>query len=124
MVVNKEKTLPGPDGVYYNPKSIENQEFVMSSAASTIQVSGLARGTLDALRAQAEAAGVPAEVYARQLLEEGISLEEEARTMTFDKLFSPVQKRFRKSGMEEKELDKLVDSARARHHGRVSRNKA
>ena len=56
----------------------------MSSAASTIQVSGLPKEKLHALRAQAKAAGLTAEVYARQLIEEAVYLEQQARTRAFD----------------------------------------
>ncbi len=95
----------------------------MSSATSTIQVSGLARTKLDALRSQAKAAGVTAEVYAKQLIEEGVALEQQARSKTFDALYGPAQERFRKSGMKEEVLDELVDAARTRHHRRTTRKK-
>jgi hypothetical protein len=90
-------------------------------AASTIQISGLGKGKLAALRAQAKARGMSAERYARQLIEEGISLERQARSTTFDELFAPVQARFREGGMSEDELDRLVDAARTRHRRRTSR---
>lgn len=96
----------------------------MSSASSTIKLSGLAKGKLLALRAQAKAVGMTAEAYAERLIEEGISLEQEARTTTFDELFAPIQDCFRKSGMTECQLDAIVDRARTRHHGRVSGKKA
>jgi hypothetical protein len=90
----------------------------MSSASSTIQVTGIARKKLHALRSQAKAAGVTAEIYAKQLIEEGVSLEQQARSRTFDELYAPAQERFRKSGMKEDELNTLVDAARARHNRR------
>ena len=64
-----------------------------------------------------------AEGYAKQLIEQGISLEQQARSKTFGQLYAPVQEQFRKSQMKEDELDKLVDRARTRHH-RISRKKA
>lgn len=63
-----------------------------------------------------------AEGYAKQLIEQGISLEQQARSKTFGQLYAPVQEQFRKSGMNEDELDKVVESARSRHH-RNSRKK-
>ena len=93
----------------------------MASSSSKIQVSGLGKGKMAALRAQARTLGMSAEGYARQLIEEGILLEREARSTTFDELFAPVQARFRKSDMSEEELDKLVDAARKRHHRRTLR---
>jgi len=89
--------------------------------SSTIQVSGLGKGKLAVLRAQAKALGMTAEGYARQLIEEGILLERKARSTTFDELFAPVQARFRANGMSETDLDSLVDAARTRHHRRTSR---
>lgn len=96
----------------------------MSFASSkiTVQLSGLPREKLHALRSQAKAAGMTADAYARQLIEEAVSLEQEARTTTLDALFAPVQKRFRESGMTESELDDLVDAARRRHHRGTSKS--
>lgn len=92
----------------------------MSLRTSTIHVAGLGKQKLAALRNQAKTLGMSAEVYAKQLIEEGISLELQARTKTFDELFGPVQSRFRKSRMSEAELDKLVNGARTRRHRRTS----
>jgi len=94
------------------------------ATSSTIQVTGLPRGELAALRSHAKALGMTAEVYARQLIEAGLALERKARTTSFDELFAPAQERFRDSGMTEEELDALVDAARSRHHRRVSRKTA
>ena len=96
----------------------------MHASASTIRVSGLPKAKLAALREQASTLGMTAENYARHLIEDGISLDIQARTKTFDELFAPVQARFRRSGMTEAELDKLVDAARPRHRRRVPRKKA
>ena len=91
----------------------------MATSSSTIQVCGLGKGKLATLRAQAKTLGMSPEVYAKQLIEDGISLEQKARTTTFDELFAPAQARFRESGMSDEELDKLVDAARSRHHRRT-----
>jgi len=93
----------------------------MASSSSTIQISGLGKGKIAVLRAQAKTLGMSTERYAKQLIEDGISLERKARSMSFDELYAPVQARFRKSGLTEEELDKLVDSARTRHHRRTAR---
>jgi hypothetical protein len=82
---------------------------------------GAWQAKLAALRAQEKALGMSAEGYARQLIEDGIALDRQAGETTFDELFAPVQRRFKKSGMSEAELDKLVDAARTRHHKRASR---
>jgi hypothetical protein len=95
----------------------------MASTISAIRVSGLGKSKLAALRAQAKKLGLSAEGYAKQLIEDGLSLQQQARTRTFDELFAPVQTRFQNSGMSEEDLDSLVDAARARHHERSSSKK-
>jgi hypothetical protein len=88
----------------------------MTAASSTIHISGLPKTVLIALRTQAKAAGITPSDYAKQLIEEAVSVERLARTKTFDELYAPAQERFRKSGMTEEELDGLFDGARTRHH--------
>jgi len=94
----------------------------MAATASVIQVSGLKKEKMAMLRQQAKALGMNIEGYARHLIEEGISLERNARTKTFDELFAPVQARFRESGMSEEDLDRLVNAARSRR-GQGTRRK-
>jgi len=94
----------------------------MATIAATIQVSGLSKQKLAALREQAKALGMSAEGYATHLIEEGIALERLARTKTFDELYGPAQARFRKSGMSEDDLDHLVARARSRR-ARTSRKR-
>jgi hypothetical protein len=93
------------------------QYFIdMPSSASAIQLSGLGKAEVAALRKRAKTLGLTPETYAAQLVRDGLELDRLARTMTFDELFAPVQARFRESGMTEEELDGLVDAARTRHH--------
>jgi hypothetical protein len=96
----------------------------MSSASSTLHISGLAKDKLRTLRAHAKEAGLTPEKYAKHLIEEAISIERRARTTTIDELFAPVQKQFHESGMTEEELDKLIDSARPKHNRRTPRRKS
>ena len=87
----------------------------MATAISSVRISGLGREKLAALREQAKTFGLSAQAYALQLIEGGISLEQQARTKTFDELYAPVQSRFDQSGMNEADLDQLVTRARLRH---------
>jgi len=96
----------------------------MSSASSILHISGIAKAKLRALRAKAKEAGMTPEKYAKRLIEESISIEDRARTTTFDELFAPVREQFRKSGMTEDEFDELVDAARTEHHKRVAKRKS
>ncbi|WP_428940254.1 hypothetical protein [Fontivita pretiosa] len=90
---------------------------------STLQITGLARQKVAALRRHAQSLGMTAERYARELIERGLSLERLARSSSFEELFAAVQARFRTSGITEQDLDKLVDRARTRHHRRSSRKR-
>ncbi len=93
------------------------------AAASPIQVSGLAKAELAALRKQAQARGLSPQRYARLLIEHGLALDRRAKHTGFDELFAPVQARFRNSRMSEAELDGLVDAARTRHRRRSAGKK-
>ncbi|HSV14868.1 MAG TPA: hypothetical protein VLI90_11450 [Tepidisphaeraceae bacterium] len=92
----------------------------MSSLASTIRISGLGKDKLTRLRAQAKACGVTAGRYAKQLIEDGLSLDQQARSTTFDELMAPVRSGFRSSGMSQPKLAALVDRARTQHRVRFS----
>src|SRR5205823_3609374 len=95
----------------------------MNTNSSTIEVAGLDQANMAKLRRRARSLGISAETYARQLIEAGLLLEHRARSEAFDVLFAGVRKAFRKSGMQEQELDQLVDEARTRHHQRNSRKR-
>jgi hypothetical protein len=90
----------------------------MSQAALTLQVTGLAKAKLAKLRQLAKQSGLTAETFAKQLIEDGLSLQQKARTTPFDELLAPVRSQFKRCGMSEAELDKIVDAARTRHHER------
>jgi hypothetical protein len=90
----------------------------MSNTASTLEVSGLAKTQLAKLRQIAKRAGLSPESLAKELIEDGLDLRERARANSFDELLAPLRSEFRKSGMTEAELDKVVDAARTRHHKR------
>jgi hypothetical protein len=83
----------------------------------------LGKAELAALRRGAKSLGMSPEDFARQLIEAGLLLEQRARTESFDQLFAGVRRDFRKSGMKEQELNRLVDGARFRHQQRSSRKK-
>jgi hypothetical protein len=51
--------------------------------------------------------------YAKELIEEGLDLEREARSKSFDEILAPLRESAGK--VDEGELDGLVDRARARH---------
>lgn len=75
------------------------------------------------LRAKAQRLGLTPERYVKHLVEEYLSLDREARETTFDELMAPTREEFRRSGVTEAQLDKLVDRARKRHHKRLQQRR-
>ncbi|HEY2588619.1 MAG TPA: hypothetical protein VGI81_22950 [Tepidisphaeraceae bacterium] len=55
------------------------------------------------------------EDYARQLIEDGLSLEREAESMTIAEIMAPVRKAA--GAVDEAEIVRLVEAARNDHHG-------
>ena len=96
----------------------------MISAPSTLHVTGLAKEKLHAPACKQRLAGMPLRFMRGGSSKREFPSSSEPRTLTFDDLFAPAQERFRKSGMTEQELDKLVNVARTRHNRRTSRKKA
>jgi len=93
----------------------------MSNTESTLEVSGLAKTQLAKLRQFAKRVGLSPESFAKELIEDGLDIRERARSTSFDELLAPLRSEFKKSGMTEAELDKVVDAARTRHHKRSKR---
>ena len=52
--------------------------------------------------------------YVRQLIDEDLALDQKARATTFAELMGPGR------DVDERELDRLVDEARTRHHRRAA----
>ena len=91
----------------------------MPTTMTPLQVPGLGSRRLAELTAQASSLGMTPQRYARELIEEGLAMEREARTKSFDEILVPLR---RSAGeIDEAELDRLVDRARTRHHERLTR---
>jgi hypothetical protein len=95
----------------------------MSIASSTIQVSGLPRQTLAAMKTHAKAEGLSVEGYVKELIETEISITEMARTKSVDEVFAPIQRQFREGGMSEDDLGQLFDAARGEYRNRTTKKK-
>ena len=92
----------------------------MVTLPSTLQLP-LRRQKMAQLFAKAKDMGVPPEDYAMQLVEDALALQREAESMTIAQIMAPVRKR---SGtVDESEIIKLVDKARAEHHRSAGRSK-
>ena len=87
------------------------------AARETIQLKGLAREKLDALKRKAKHMGMSPASYVKWLVEKDVAISEEARTRTFAEIMGPGRV------MDEDELDALVEKAKAEHHARVSKKK-
>ena len=95
----------------------------MPTVSPELRLKGLGQQKLNALTAKAKRLGMTPERYVRQLVEEDLAMDVEAREKSFAELMAPVREDFRKSGMSEAELDEIVDRARTRHHERNSRKR-
>ena len=93
----------------------------MSKLTSQLQVPGLARERLAELTAQAKRFGITPQIYARELIEEGLAMQREARTKTLDAILSPLRDSV--GEVDEEEFDSLVKRARARYRKRLGLKK-
>jgi hypothetical protein len=88
----------------------------MAAATLNLRVKGLGKQKIEALTRKAERLGLTKDEYVRQLLEDDLELDQQARTTFFAELMAPVREDFRRSGMSEADLDAIVKRARSRQH--------
>ncbi|MEI8194664.1 MAG: hypothetical protein WCI73_02020 [Phycisphaerae bacterium] len=93
----------------------------MTTIGISLKISGLARKDAALLAAKAKRRGLTPESYAKELIQEGLALEQEARVTSFDQLLGPVRKGT--GPVAPQELQRLVDQARTRHHERMAAKK-
>jgi hypothetical protein len=88
-----------------------------STSHATFTIAALEKKSMAQLIAEAKRLGVPPEDYASRLVEDGLALGREAERKTFAEIMGPVR---RATGtVDEMEVVKLVEKARAdRHSGR------
>lgn len=85
----------------------------MSTSPSPLRIVGLDAKRKAELAAHAKRLGLSPQRYVKQLIEDGLAMEREARERTFDDILTPLRKA---AGMDEvPDLDDLVDRARTRH---------
>ena len=87
------------------------------ASTDILLVKGLGRHKLEELARKAKRLGITPAKYVRQLVEEDLAISEEARTKTFAELMGPGRE------VDEDEIDRLVESAKTRHHARTTRKK-
>jgi len=87
---------------------------VPTSTVEKLEISGLGKRKLTALAAKAKRLGLTPARYVRQLVEDDLAIESDARSTTLAQIMAPVRKEFRESGTTGGQLDKIVNAARRR----------
>ena len=80
---------------------------MMSAQTESIEITGLPRGTKEAIEELSRSKGKSAEDYLRMLIEAEVLSEQ-----SFSEILAPIRQSFRESGMSEKQLDALLEDAR------------
>jgi hypothetical protein len=88
--------------------------------AANLQLPPLTRQSMMDLLAKARNMGMEPGDYAKRLIEDGLALQREAEESPFAKIMKPV--RDAAGDVDDAQIMKLVETARAEHHG-VSRRK-
>lgn len=83
----------------------------MSAQTETIEITGLPKGTTDAIAELSRSKGKSAEEYLRTLIEAELLSQQ-----TFAEILAPIRDGFRKSGMTQDQLDALFQEAREKVH--------
>jgi hypothetical protein len=84
----------------------------MAAIPSSIHLKGLGSRAMNDLTAKAKRLGMTPDRYVKQLVEDDLALDRNAKTTSLSGLMGPGLP------IDEAELDKLVDAARTRHHRR------
>jgi hypothetical protein len=92
-----------------------------STLSGSLRLSPLRKRSMAQLIVRAKEMGVAPEEYARQLVEDGLALQREAESMSIVQIMAPVRKTA--GTVDEAEIVKLVETARADHHGGTRRGK-
>ncbi|HSU69700.1 MAG TPA: hypothetical protein VLJ39_22635 [Tepidisphaeraceae bacterium] len=79
-----------------------------------LRVSGLKPRKFAELERRARELGMRPEEYAKQLIEDGLAIQREARSTPLNALLSSFRQEA--ASVSDAELDALVDHARTRHH--------
>lgn len=90
----------------------------MSAQTETIEITGLPKGTREAIGELSRSKGKSAEEYLRTLIEAEVLSEQ-----TFAEILAPIREGFRKSGMTELQLDALFEEARRKVHKQEQKSK-
>jgi 1-aminocyclopropane-1-carboxylate deaminase/D-cysteine desulfhydrase-like pyridoxal-dependent ACC family enzyme len=87
----------------------------MPAGSGTLQIGGLAKRKLAQVAARARSLGMTPERYLKHLVQEDLAISQQAKTTCFEKIMGAAHE------VDERELDRLIEAARERHHQRLSR---
>ena len=76
---------------------------------------------MKALVRQSKRAGLPPAEYAKQLIEESLAVQQEARDLPFAQIMGPV--RASAGRIDDQEIVAVVDAARNRYYSRLKKQK-
>jgi hypothetical protein len=82
---------------------------------STLKIKGLAKRQVVEVTKRADRLGMTLERYVKHLVENDLAISREAKTKTFDEILGPSEK------IDEVELDRLIDSVKARYRRKCCR---
>jgi hypothetical protein len=89
----------------------------MAAITGIIHLRGLAKRQIARVAERASRLGMTTEDYLKYLVEEDLAISDEARTTSFGDLMGPGKE------VDERELDRLVEAAKKKHHRRVTRKR-
>jgi hypothetical protein len=91
------------------------------ASAATIQLPPLTRESMSELVARAKRMGIDPGDYAKRLIEHALAFQREAEESSFAQIMGPVREAA--GDVDDAEITKLVESARADHHAGGRRKK-
>ena len=86
------------------------------ASATPIRLPPLSKQRMRELVAKARRLGIEPQEYAKRLVEEALAFQREAEALSFAQIMGPV--RDASGNVEDAEIIKLVETARAAHHDR------
>jgi predicted DNA-binding protein len=90
----------------------------MSVQTETIEITGLPKGTSEAIKELSQSKGKSADEYLRTLIEAEVLSQK-----SFAEILAPIREGFRTSGMTAEQLDTLFEEARRKVHQEEPTNK-
>jgi hypothetical protein len=91
------------------------------ASTATIQLPPLTKQSMSELVAKAKRMGIDPGDYAKRLIEDGLAFQREAEESSFAEIMDPVREAA--GHVDDAQITKLVETARADHHSGARRKK-